>query len=156
MDSIHQRFVVLSQRAFFREGSFTNRNVDDVGLIQVCTSILPALISVGQPWSHPMVTVPAFGLGIRPLGTQNLTQTAYNNAHHVRSCNNNGRSPAPAFVLNLGDKLVAANEVSACLASYPASHPLRVPEPLQSYQFRWAVQLHHGSAALHDGRRSLF
>jgi hypothetical protein len=58
-----------------------------------------------------VVTVPVFGLGIRPLGAEHLAQAA-DGLHHV-GCGDQGVEGGPAFFLNLLDELVAAGELGA-------------------------------------------
>ena len=73
-------------------------------------STLPAFTScTALPTSK--VTVPVFGFGIRPLGTEHLSQTS-DGLHHVGR-GDQGVEICPVFLGDLLDHLFAADEIRA-------------------------------------------
>ena len=73
------------------------------------------------------------GVGHQALGTQNLTKASYH-AHHVGG-GHHYVEVQPAFLLNLGDELLAACEVRACglgLRQLVALCEYQHPDPVRS------------------------
>ena len=85
-------------------------------VLSVRNSTLPALISRTAA-ATSFVTVPVFGLGIRPRGTEHLAQ-ASDRLHHVRS-RDQGVKVRPAFLLNLLDQVLAADKLGTGCLGFP-------------------------------------
>ena len=105
----------------------------DIGPLQAILDLTS--LDVGNGFGNILVTVPDFGLGIRPLVREPFKTT--NNAHHVRSGDNN-IIIKPVLRLNLGNHLFRADKISARLQASSAFGPLQKPAHAWFYRFREA------------------
>ena len=119
VQGIHKSLEVLAE-LLSSKGSLANRYVDDIALVQT-VPILPALISL---MALATSIVNGSGLRVRYKAFYPKTRPIRaDNAHHIRSCDNDIEIK-PVFILDLLYKFLLADVICACRLSFFSLGPL--------------------------------